>query len=53
MQYSPSLIPLSMSGSAADVLVPPQGKVIVPTDIALAVPDGCYGRVGMAQLASA
>eukprot|EP00048_Salpingoeca_helianthica_P017544 m.237789 g.237789 ORF g.237789 m.237789 type:complete len:147 (-) comp21382_c0_seq1:169-609(-) len=31
--------------SAADMVVPAQGKAIVPTDIAIAVPDGYYGRV--------
>ena len=32
--------------SASDVCVPAQGKVIVPTDLAMAIPDGCYGRIG-------
>ena len=32
--------------SAVDVVVPAQGKAIVQTDIAIAVPDGTYGRVG-------
>ena len=32
--------------SAADVCVPAQGKVIVPTDLAVAIPEGCYGRIG-------
>ncbi|KAI8089205.1 dUTPase-like protein [Halteromyces radiatus] len=31
--------------SAADIVIPAQGKVIVPTDISIAVPEGCYGRV--------
>ncbi|CAO3589662.1 unnamed protein product [Absidia cylindrospora] len=31
--------------SAADVVIPAEGKVIVPTDISIAVPEGCYGRV--------
>ena len=31
--------------SAADTVIPAQGKVIVPTDISIAVPEGCYGRV--------
>ncbi|ORX56868.1 deoxyuridine triphosphatase [Hesseltinella vesiculosa] len=31
--------------SASDIVIPAQGKVIVPTDISIAVPEGCYGRV--------
>ncbi|KAG2228048.1 hypothetical protein INT45_012072 [Circinella minor] len=31
--------------SAADIVIPAQGKIIVPTDISIAVPEGCYGRV--------
>ncbi len=31
--------------SAAEVVIPAQGKAIVPTDIAIAVPIGTYGRV--------
>ncbi|CAI8034354.1 Deoxyuridine 5'-triphosphate nucleotidohydrolase [Geodia barretti] len=31
--------------SAADVVIPAQGKELVPTDLAVAVPDGCYGRI--------
>ncbi|KAI9305944.1 dUTPase-like protein [Cunninghamella echinulata] len=31
--------------SSADIIVPAQGKIIVPTDISIAVPEGCYGRV--------
>lgn len=31
--------------SAYDVTLPAEGKAIVKTDIALAVPEGCYGRV--------
>lgn len=26
-------------------MIPAQGKAIVPTDLSIAVPDGCYGRV--------
>lgn len=26
-------------------MIPAQGKAIVPTDLAIAVPEGCYGRV--------
>lgn len=32
--------------SAADVCIPGQGKMLVPTDLALAIPHGCYGRIG-------
>ena len=31
--------------SAYDVVVPAQGKALVKTDIAVALPQGCYGRV--------
>eukprot|EP00906_Rhabdomonas_costata_P025826 RCo036884 len=31
--------------SAVDVVVPAGGKVVVPTDLAIAVPPGTYGRV--------
>ncbi|KAI9258216.1 dUTPase-like protein [Phascolomyces articulosus] len=31
--------------SAADTVIPAQGKIIVPTDLSIAVPEGCYGRV--------
>ena len=33
--------------SAYDVIVPAEGKQLVKTDIAIALPTGCYGRVGM------
>lgn len=26
-------------------MIPAQGKVIVPTDLSIAVPEGCYGRI--------
>ena len=32
--------------SAYDVTIPAEGKVLVKTDIAIALPEGCYGRVG-------
>ncbi len=35
------------ASSAVDTAVPPQGKAVVQTDIAIAVPEGFYGRVGM------
>ncbi|XP_064388547.1 deoxyuridine 5'-triphosphate nucleotidohydrolase-like [Halichondria panicea] len=31
--------------SAQDVTICPEGKALVKTDIAIAVPEGCYGRV--------
>ncbi|KAI9024139.1 dUTPase-like protein [Hyaloraphidium curvatum] len=31
--------------SSADCVIPARGKHIVPTDLAIAVPPGCYGRV--------
>jgi dUTPase len=33
--------------AAKDVIVPAHGKALVPTDLAIKVPDDCYGRVGM------
>ena len=33
--------------SAYKVIVPAEGKQLVKTDIAIALPPGCYGRVGM------
>ncbi|KAI7887637.1 dUTPase-like protein [Mucor mucedo] len=34
-----------MTFSAHDIVIPAQGKTIVATDIAIAVPEGHYGRV--------
>ncbi|XP_068708305.1 uncharacterized protein [Montipora foliosa] len=31
--------------SAEDVTIPKQGKALVKTDIAISLPEGCYGRV--------
>ena len=31
--------------SASDMVIPAQGKAIIPTDISIAVPEGTYGRV--------
>lgn len=31
--------------SATDASIPARGKACVPTDIQIALPDGCYGRV--------
>ena len=42
----PLPLPPSCLCSAADMTVPAQDKALVPTDIAVAIPDGCYGRVG-------
>ena len=41
------LIPCVICCSAYDVTIPAEGKALVKTDIAIAVPEGCYGRVGM------
>ena len=32
--------------SAYDVVIEPQGKALVKTDLAITLPEGCYGRVG-------
>jgi dUTP pyrophosphatase len=32
--------------SAADTKVPARGKVLIPTDLSIAVPEGTYARVG-------
>ena len=31
--------------SAVDTIVPSCGKAIIPTDISIAIPNGCYGRI--------
>merc|ERR1719474_1220407 len=31
--------------SAMDVTIPPRGKALAKTDIAMAIPQGCYGRI--------
>lgn len=41
-----SLPLLSSLNSAYDYSIPPMDKAIVKTDIQIAVPHGCYGRVG-------
>lgn len=33
--------------SAVHVVIPARGKGIAKTDLAIAVPEGCYGRIGM------
>lgn len=35
----------TLTFSAHDIVIPAQGKTIVATDIAIAVPEGHYGRV--------
>lgn len=41
---SPQAAGLDLS-SAADLVIPAKGKAIVPTDLSISVPDGCYGRI--------
>lgn len=41
-----SLPLLSLLNSAYDYSISPMDKAIVKTDIQIAVPHGCYGRVG-------
>jgi len=36
--------------SAYDYTVGPMGKALVKTDLQIAVPPGCYGRVGEGPL---
>ena len=31
--------------AANDVLIPPHGRVLIPTDLAIAVPEGWYGKL--------
>eukprot|EP01084_Bolivina_argentea_P250673 420101_1 len=31
--------------SGYDVLIPARGKALAKTDIAMAIPEGCYGRI--------
>lgn len=31
--------------AAHDAVIPAQGKTLVKTDLSIAVPEGCYGRV--------
>ena len=48
-QYFKRRIPEELAGydlsSAVNAVVPANGKVIVPTDIEVAIPEGTYGRV--------
>jgi len=32
--------------SAYDYMIPASGKVVALTDLQIAVPSGCYGRIG-------
>lgn len=32
--------------SAQNLIIPAEGKALVKTDVAIAIPDGCYGRIG-------
>ena len=41
---------LVISFSAYNTVIPAKGKALVKTDIQIALPDGCYGRVGMFNL---
>jgi dUTP pyrophosphatase len=38
--------PTSVYCSAYDGVVPARGKALLKTDLAIAVPEGTYGRVG-------
>lgn len=38
-------VALLTHNSAKEMIIPAQGKAIVPTDISIAVPEGTYGRV--------
>ena len=40
--YLPFLFLLS---SNKDMVVPAKGKALVPTDLQIALPEGCYGRI--------
>jgi len=31
--------------SAHDCIIAPRGKALVPTDLSIAIPDNCYGRI--------
>lgn len=32
--------------SAVNHIIPARGKAIISTEIAIAIPEGCYGRIG-------
>ena len=35
--------------SAYDLVIPAGGKGLVKTDLSIAIPEGCYARVGMSN----
>ena len=35
-----------LCSSAYDYVIPARGKILAKTDLQIALPDGCYGRVG-------
>ena len=37
---------MTIAYSAENLTIPAEGKALVKTDIAMAIPDGCYGRIG-------
>lgn len=39
------IFPILIS-SAYETVVPAEGKAVVKTDIAIAIPPDCYGRIG-------
>jgi len=41
-----SAVTNALECSAYDYTIEPRGKELVKTDIAIALPDGCYGRIG-------
>ena len=38
--------PVVFCFSAYDYVIPARGKILAKTDLQIALPDGCYGRVG-------
>ena len=43
-------LPCIVCYSAYDTTVPAEGKALVKTDVAVSLPEGCYGRVGMCPI---
>lgn len=41
------LLNINLLYSAKDMVVKAHGKGLVPTDLSVAIPKNCYGRVGM------
>jgi len=31
--------------SATEIIVPSKGKILIPTNLSCAIPQGCYGRI--------